>query len=186
MEHALHPHIDDPAAFITRLRPCGVPSDITKRLEEAKNSDPYCKRVRSRLAEYESGRQSAVNTDDGQGAAGRVPLSVGEITGKPAGNAGHRWAAKRARRYLEQQRKTGDEFRVGEDGARYHQGETRRGLLCLERVMPLAFSRGDRRRQREAHGEQGCTRVGRRVFEPWVSESPWAGALARAAEYHVA
>ena len=49
-----------------------------------------------------------------------------------------------------------------------------------------AGSRGDRRRQREAHGEQGCTRVWRRVFEPWVSESAWAGVLARAAEYHVA
>jgi hypothetical protein len=39
---------------------------------------------------------------------------------------------------------------------------------------------------RGPHGEQGCTRVWRRVFEPWVSESPWAGVLARAAEYHVA
>ena len=48
----------------------------------------------------------------------------------------------------------------------------------------VAGSGGDRRRQ--VHGKQGCTRVWRRVCEPWVSESPWAGALARAAECHVA
>ena len=33
---------------------------------------------------------------------------------------------------------------------------------------------------------QGCSRVARRAFEPWGNDSPWAGALARAAECHAA
>ena len=135
MEHALHPHTDDPAAFITRLRPCGLPSDIAKRLREAQDEDPYCKRVRSRLAEYEAGRQSTTDADGIQ----MPPHVIDGAAGKPAGDGDRRWAAKRARRYLEQLRKTSDEFRVDEDGVLYHLGESRSGLACLERVVPLAL-----------------------------------------------
>ena len=45
---------------------------------------------------------------------------------------------------------------------------------CLDRASSGRLACGDRRRQ--VHGEQGCTRVWRRAFEPWVSESPWAQA----------
>ena len=39
----------------------------------------------------------------------------------------------------------------------------------------------------EAHtASKRCTRVWRCAFEPWSNDSPWAGVLARAAEYRVA
>ena len=36
------------------------------------------------------------------------------------------------------------------------------------------------------HSEQGCPRVWGRAFEPWGNDSPWAGALGRAADCYAA
>ena len=71
-------------------------------------------------------------------------------------------------------------------GAMTHRGQAPWHVLlsAMQREQPISLvrsrsasiehraagSRGGR--QRQAHGEQGCTRVWRRAFEPWVSESP--------------